>query len=83
LYAVGTGAGGFIGPALFGTLIESGSRDAVAAGYAVAAALVIVAGLLALRLGVDAEGKPLEAVCTPLGAEEPAANRAQGVRAEL
>jgi MFS family permease len=82
-YAVGTGAGGFIGPALFGTLIESGSRDAVAAGYAVAAALVIVAGLLALRLGVDAEGKPLEAVCTPLGAEEPAANRAQGVRAEL
>jgi hypothetical protein len=39
------------------------------AGYAIAAALVIVAGLLALGLGVDAEGKALEAVAAPLGAE--------------
>jgi MFS family permease len=82
-YAVGTGAGGFVGPALFGTLIASGSREAVAAGYAVAAILVIVAGLLALRHGVDAERKPLEAIATPLGAEEAPTARTQGVRAEL
>jgi MFS family permease len=82
-YAVGTGAGGFVGPALFGTLISSGSREAVAAGYAVAAILVIVAGLLALRHGVDAERKPLEAIATPLGAEEAPTARTQGVRAEL
>jgi MFS family permease len=69
-YAVGTGAGGFIGPLLFGALIESGSREAVAAGYALAAALVVVAGLLALRYGIDAERKSLEDVATPLGAEQ-------------
>ncbi|RJF96038.1 MFS transporter [Noviherbaspirillum saxi] len=61
-YAVGTGAGGFIAPVLFGVLIESGSRDAVAVGYAIGAVLVIVAGLLALRFAVDAERKPLEEV---------------------
>lgn len=67
-YAVGTGAGGFVAPVLFGALIETGSRGAVAAGYAVGAALVIVAGLLALRWAVDAERKPLEEIAPPLGA---------------
>jgi len=68
-YAVGTGAGGFIGPVLFGALIETGSRGAVAAGYAIGAALVIVAGLLALRYAVNAERKPLEEVAPPLGSD--------------
>ncbi|MEN3366800.1 MAG: hypothetical protein V7606_4074, partial [Burkholderiales bacterium] len=67
-YAVGTGAGGFVAPVLFGALIETGSRGAVSAGYAVGAVLVVVAGLLALRYGVDAERKPLEEVAPPLGA---------------
>lgn len=66
-YAVGTGAGGFVAPVLFGALIETGSRGAVAVGYAIGAALVIGAGLLALRFAVDAERKPLEEVAPPLG----------------
>lgn len=66
-YAVGTGAGGFVAPVLFGALIETGSRGAVAAGYAIGAVLVIVAGLLALRYAVNAERKPLEEVAPPLG----------------
>lgn len=32
-YAVGTGIGGVIGPALFGALIDTGSRTSVFAGY--------------------------------------------------
>jgi MFS family permease len=68
-YALGTGAGGFIAPVLFGWLIATGSRGAVAVGYGIGAALVVVAGLLALRFGVDAERKPLEEVAPPLGAE--------------
>ncbi len=68
-YAIGTGAGGFIAPALFGWLIQGGSRGAVASGYAVGAALAVLAGALALRFGVDAERKALEAVAAPLGAE--------------
>jgi len=69
-YAVGTGIGGFIAPALFGTLIETGSRGAVAVGYGIGAALVIVAGALALRYGVDAERRALEEVAPPLGTDE-------------
>ncbi|MCT9126646.1 MFS transporter [Cupriavidus gilardii] len=65
-FAIGTGAGGFAAPALFGMLVDTGSREAVAIGYAIGAALVIVAGLLAWRYAVDAERKPLEAVAAPL-----------------
>ena len=65
-YAVGTGAGGFAAPALFGALIETGSRANVFIGYAVGAVLVIVAAAVAWRYAVDAEGKPLEQVAPPL-----------------
>jgi MFS family permease len=68
-YAVGTGAGGFVAPVLFGALIETGSRGAVAVGYAIGAGLVIVAGLMALRFAVDAERKPLEEVAPPLATD--------------
>lgn len=61
-YAIGTGTGGFIAPVLFGRLIESGSRGAVAAGYAVGAVLAVFAGCLALKYAVNAERKGLEAV---------------------
>jgi len=64
-YAVGTGAGGFVAPMLFGWLIQTGSRDAVAFGYAIGAGLMVAAGLLAGRYAVDAERKPLEAVAPP------------------
>lgn len=65
-YAIGTGAGGLIGPALFGRLIESGSRPELFAGYALAGALMIGAGLLALRIGVAAERRSLEEIAPPL-----------------
>ena len=32
-YAIGTGIGGVVGPALFGALIDTGSRTSVFAGY--------------------------------------------------
>jgi hypothetical protein len=67
-YAIGTGAGGFLAPALFGALIETQSRVAVAVGYGVGAVLVLVAAAVALVYGVDAERKPLEAVAEPLSA---------------
>jgi MFS family permease len=67
-YAIGTGVGGFIGPALYGTLIGTGSRDAVFFGYAIAGLLMACAAVVAARLGVDAERKPLETVARPLSA---------------
>jgi len=66
-YAVGTGVGGVVGPVLFGALIETGRPVAVAGGYALAAVLMIVAGLLALRYGIDAERRPLEEIAAPMG----------------
>ncbi|HKU71523.1 MAG TPA: MFS transporter [Burkholderiales bacterium] len=65
-YAAGTGIGGFAGPALFGVLIETGSRDALFGGYLVAAALMVGAAIVAAVLGVDAERKSLEEVAPPL-----------------
>jgi MFS family permease len=65
-YAVGTAIGGIIGPLLFGVLIGTGSRPAVASGYAIGAMLMIVAAMVELRWGVAAERKPLEAVSRPL-----------------
>lgn len=65
-YAIGTGTGGLIAPALFGVLIESGRRAELFAGYALAAGLMIGAGLLALRIGVAAERRSLEEIAPPL-----------------
>jgi MFS family permease len=66
--AVGTGVGGFAAPALFGALIETGSRSNVFIGYAIGAVLVLAAAAIAGRWAVDAERKPLEQVAPPLGA---------------
>ena len=68
-YAAGTALGGFLGPPLYGAMIESGSRSALFGAYAFAAVLMLVAAVVTLFLGVDAERKPLEDVCSPLGCE--------------
>ena len=68
-YAAGTAIGGFIGPPLYGAMIESGSRAALFGAYAFAAGLMVVAALVTLFLGVDAERRPLEQVCAPLGCD--------------
>jgi MFS family permease len=69
-YAVGTGIGGVGAPWLFGVLIDTGSRMSLFGGYLLGASLMLAAGLIALRFGVDAERKPLEAVAAPLSAVE-------------
>jgi MFS family permease len=65
-YAVGTGIGGIIGPALFGALIDTGSRASLFGGYLLAAVLMVAAAVVALRYGIPAERKPLETVARPL-----------------
>src|SRR5688572_19371031 len=70
-YAAGTALGGFVGPPLYGAMIESGSRVALFGAYAFAAVLMCVAAVVTLFLGVDAERRPLEEVCSPLGCDPP------------
>jgi MFS family permease len=65
-YAIGTGIGGVAGPALFGMLIDSGSRTSVFAGYLFGSVLMIAAAAVAWRYCIAAERKSLESVARPL-----------------
>jgi MFS family permease len=65
-YAIGTGIGGIAGPALFGALIDTGSRISVFGGYLLGALLMVGGGLVAWRWGVAAERRSLEHVTRPL-----------------
>ncbi|HYZ63492.1 MAG TPA: MFS transporter, partial [Acetobacteraceae bacterium] len=67
-YAFGTGVGGIAGPAVFGALIQTGSRTELLLGYLLGGGLMIAAAVVALWLGVDAERRPLEEVAPPLSA---------------
>jgi MFS family permease len=65
-YAIGTAIGGVAGPALFGALIDTGSRNSVFAGYLLGSALMVAAAAVAWRYAVAAERKSLESVAQPL-----------------
>jgi len=65
-YALGTCLGGIAGPALFGALLASGSRNGVALGYLLGAILMIGAGAVEWAIGVPAERRPLELIAPPL-----------------
>ncbi|MDQ6846464.1 MAG: MFS transporter, partial [Candidatus Dormibacteraeota bacterium] len=68
-YAAGTAVGGISGPLLFGKLIASGSKGAVAIAFLIGAVVMAIGGIAEIFAGVEAEGKPLEEVATPLSAE--------------
>ena len=69
-YAVGTGLGGIIGPALFGKLIASKSFTEVMVGFLIGAAWLLVAAVVAWLFAVDAEQRSLEDVAEPLSSTE-------------
>jgi MFS family permease len=71
-FAISTGIGGAVGPLVFGKLIESGDRGQLFIGYLVAAALMAIAAIVEVAIGVDAEQETLEDVAEPLSAEEAA-----------
>jgi MFS family permease len=69
-YAVATGIGGIIGPALYGHNIATGNRTTVFYGYLLGAGLMSLGGLTEMFIGVNAEQRGLEDVATPLTAED-------------
>ena len=76
-YAVGTAIGGITGPLYFGKLIDNASAakdiTGIAPGYFLGAALMVAGGIVAIFLGVHAEGETLENIAKPLTAEDDAA----------
>lgn len=69
-YAFGTGIGGVVGPALFGVLIDTGSRMSIFYGYLLGGIMMLGAAVVAAFLAHDAERRPLEEVAPPLSATE-------------
>lgn len=65
-YACGTFVGGVFGPVLYGYIVGTGSRSFLFWGYIVGAAVMVAGGITEIRLGVDAERKPLESIAAPL-----------------
>ncbi len=65
-YAFGTAIGGVAGPALFGVLIDTGSRVSILYGYLLGGVLMMIAAVVAAVLGVNAERRSLEEIAPPL-----------------
>ncbi len=76
-YAVGTGAGGVVGPLLFAKLIESGKTSHVMIGFLIGAVAMIVGGVAELFFGVKAERRSLESIAQPLTVEDPSGRAAR------
>ncbi|MCW2635413.1 MAG: major facilitator transporter [Blastococcus sp.] len=71
---------GALGPVIYGALIgddKDPARGPLFGGYLLGAGVMIVGGLVAWFLAVDAEGKSLEDVATPLALRRPG-TRAEG-----
>ena len=68
-YAVGTAAGGISGPLLFSSLVSTGKVPDTVLAFSIGAALMILAGLVEMFLGIRAEQKSLEDIATPLTAQ--------------
>jgi len=78
-YAIGTAAGGIFGPYYFGKLIENADQlSDISMGYYVGAVLMIAGGIVAIFLGVKAEGQTLENIAKPLTAEDTPADDGRG-----
>ncbi len=69
-FAIGTLAGGVVGPSLFSILIASGARINVFYGYLFAAVLMMIAAIVEWVWGIEAAQKSLEEVSTPISAFE-------------
>src|SRR5947209_6556105 len=68
-FAISQLAGGVAAPRLFASLIGNGtSRGPLTAGYFIGAGIMIAGGIIAWFFGVNAEGRALEDIATPLSA---------------
>ncbi|MEV6792996.1 MFS transporter [Streptomyces sp. NPDC051320] len=77
-YAIGTAAGGITGPLVFSSLTSSGVVGDAVLAFSIGAALMVAAGVVALFFAVDAEGRSLEDIASPLSARAAKADGTTG-----
>ena len=77
-YAIGTGAGGIIGPLLFAKMVATKNATDVFWALALGAALMIAGGIVESILGVRAERKGPEEIAMPLTAADAEAEAGSG-----
>ena len=65
-YAIGTAVGGISGPLLFSALVGTGKVGDTVLAFSIGAALIILAGIVEIFLGVRAERRGLEDIARPL-----------------
>ncbi|HEX3605566.1 MAG TPA: MFS transporter [Candidatus Dormibacteraeota bacterium] len=68
VYSIGNVVGGLAAPLLFGALIATRQPGRVFIGYCIGASLMILGGVVEAVWGVEAAGRPLEAIAAPLSA---------------
>ncbi|GAA4106034.1 MFS transporter [Enteractinococcus coprophilus] len=68
-YAIGTAAGGISGPLVFANMVETGEPFDTAIAFSIGAVLMLIAGVIAIFLSVDAEKKSLEDIAAPISSE--------------
>ncbi|MGH7922149.1 MAG: MFS transporter, partial [Candidatus Dormibacteraceae bacterium] len=69
-FSIGQLIGGVVAPPIFGALMDSPSRTPLMFGFILGGVLMIIGAIVEFTLGIDAEGKALEDVATPLTAVE-------------
>lgn len=77
-YALGTAIGGVSAPTLFGHLIGTGKAINVFYGDLLGAALMTLAGIIAIFFAINAERKSLESVARPLSTFQQVTGEAEG-----
>jgi MFS family permease len=71
-YAIGTAVGGITGPLLFSKLVSTGKVPDTVLAFSIGASLMIIAGIVEIFLGVNAERRSLEDIAQPLTAADAA-----------
>ena len=70
-YAIGTATGGITGPLVFANMVATGEPFDTAIAFSIGASLMIIAGVIAIFLSLDAERKTLEDIAAPLSSKAP------------
>ena len=78
-YAIGTATGGITGPLVFANMVATGQPIDTAIAFSIGGALMVIAGVIAIFLSLDAERQSLEDIAAPLSSTAPTSGTKEAV----